>query len=271
ATIDHSEYSFNSTSSSLSGTLPHLTLARSERPIGGTPAYFSVAGDFAHMLRESRTTATDTTGQSTTTSVDSGLSRVDFAPQLRYPFKQWAWFTVNNTVSWHQTYYNRSYALDADGNATSNVVDTPLNRPVFTYQAQIVGPVFNRVWDTPGNHYAEKFKHTIEPVLTIDRTSAVDQFQRVVLTDGIDSYVGGVRYTYGVTTLLYPHPPLAPEPPAPAREIVDVEPSQSNNTNQRQSLNDRQYQTSLLSGNLPSNFSPLALNVRALPTNTFNA
>src|SRR5262249_4917752 len=64
---------------------------------------------------------------------------------------------------------------------------------------------------------------------------------------------------------------LVPGQPATAREIVDVELSQSYYTNQRQSLYDRQYQTSLLSGNLPSNFSPLALNVRALPTNTFNA
>ena len=44
---------------------------------------------------------------------------------------------------------------------------TSLNRQFFTLQAQVIGPVFNRVWDTPDNGYAEKFKHTIEPFLNI--------------------------------------------------------------------------------------------------------
>jgi LPS-assembly protein len=271
ATVDHSEYFYSTTSSSLSGSWPRVTFSRNERPIGNSPAYFSVSGDFSHPLRASRTTATDpTTGVTTTTDDDRSLSRVDFSPQLRYPFKRWAWFTVNNTIGWHQTYYSRSYALDADGNPTTNVVDAPLNRPVFTYQAQIVGPVFNRVWDTPGNGYAEKFKHTIEPVLTIDRTAPVDDFQRVVVTDGIDSYVGGARYTYGLNNRFYAKRSLAPGQPATAREIVDVELSQSYYTNQAQSLIDRTYQTSLLSGNVPSNFSPIALNVRAMPSTAIN-
>src|SRR5436309_12445337 len=29
--------------------------------------------------------------------------------------------------------------------------NVPLNRPVFTYQAQIVRPGLNRLWDTPDN------------------------------------------------------------------------------------------------------------------------
>ena len=47
----------------------------------------------------------------------------------------------------------------------SIVIDKPLNRPFFTFQTQIVGPVFNRIWDTPNNGYAEKFKHTDRAVL----------------------------------------------------------------------------------------------------------
>jgi LPS-assembly protein len=272
ATVDHSEYFYSTTTSSLFGTWPRVTFSRNERPIGGSAAYFSVSGDFSHLLRESRATSTDSiTSVTTTTATDSGLSRVDFSPQVRYPFKQWAWFTVNNTLGWHQTYYSRTYALDDKGNPTTTVVDVGLNRPVLTYQAQIVGPVFSRVWDTPGNGYAEKFKHTIEPVLTIDRTSDVTDFQRVVVTDGIDSYVGGARYTYGLNNRFYAKRPLAPGQTAVAREIVDLEVSQSYYTNQAQSLIDRSYQTSTLSGNVPSNFSPIALNVRAMPSNIVNA
>jgi len=267
-TIDHSEYFNSTTASSVSGNWPRVTFARNERPIGGSPAYFSVSTDYSNFLRESRQTATSSTAEVTT---DFGLSRFDFSPQIRYPFKRWLWFTVNNTLSWHETYYTRTYALDANGVSTGVVVDQPLTRPALTYQAQIVGPVFNRVWDTPDNRYAEKFKHTIEPYVTLNRTATVGDFAKIVQSDGIDNLVTGVSYNYGLNNRFYAKRPLAPGQPAVAREIVDVTVSQTYYSDQRQSLYDRQYQTSTLSGNQPSHFSPIALGIRAMPTNTFNA
>ena len=50
--------------------------------------------------------------------------------------------------------------------------------------------MFNRIWNTPGNGYAEKFKHVIEPTLTIQRTTAIDNFDRIVQLDGTDYTVG---------------------------------------------------------------------------------
>jgi len=265
ATLDHSEYFYDTTTSSISGSWPRVSLMRNERPIGNSQAYFSVTGEYGRLLRDSK---------SSDTEIDASLSRLDFSPQIRYPFKKWQWFTVNSTVSWRETYYTRSYALADDGSPTTNVVDVGLNRPILILQAQIVGPVFNRVWDTPENGYAEKFKHTIEPVLTIDRTSSVDDFQRIVVFDGIDSYVGGTRYTYGLNNRFYAKRQLAPGQPAQSREIFDVELSQSYYTDQRQSLYDRQYQTQTSLGTTSetaSHFSAIALNVRAMPTNDINA
>ena len=271
-TLDYSEYFYDATNSAVNGSWPRIAFARSERPIGESPVYVSLNGEVARLLAESKTSSTDpNTGITTSDDIDRGLGRIDISPLIRYPFKKWQWFTINNTAVWHQTYYSRSYALDADGNSTNTVVDVPLNRPVFTYQAQIVGPVFNRVWDTPANGYAEKFKHTIEPVLSIDWTSDVPEFQRVVRFDGVDFFASGVRYTYGVNNRFYAKRKLTPGQPALARDILDVEISQSYYSNQVQSLVDRQYQTTLLSGNQPSNFSPISLRVRSAPTNTVNA
>ena len=272
ATVDQSEYFQSEKASSVYGNWPRFTFSRNERPIGGTPAYFAVSTDFAHYVRESRTTATDsTTNEQVPVVTDSGLSRFDVSPQIRYPFKRWQWFTVNNSISWHQTYYTRTYTLDDRGLPTSNVVDQGLNRPVFMYQAQIVGPVFNRVWDTPGNGYAEKFKHTIEPVLTVSKTSTIDDFQRIVQTDGTDNLATGIQYNYGLNNRFYAKRSLVPGQPATAREILDVSVTQTYYTNARVSLYDRAYQTSLLSGNVPSNYSPISLQIRGMPTTTLNA
>jgi LPS-assembly protein len=273
ATFDHSEYFYNLTDSALSGSWPRVAFSRNERPIGDSPVYFSMSTEFLSSLSTRNQGVTDTNGNTTIVSTDNGLSRIDVAPQVRYPFKKWAWFTVNSTIGWRETYYTRSYAPTGDPNvAPSVVVDTGLNRTLYTLQAQVVGPVFNRVWDTPENGYAEKFKHSIEPVLTINRTSTVDNIDQIVKLDGVDSFIGGTTLTYGLNNRFYAKRKLTPGGPAVSREIFDVELSQSYYTNQNAVQYDTQYQTTVGIGSpTPTNFSPIALNFRALPTDFLNA
>ncbi|MBI3493647.1 MAG: hypothetical protein HY047_18005 [Acidobacteria bacterium] len=254
-TLDHTEYFYTATDSHVGGSWPKLALSRNERPLFDSPVYFSVGTEFARFLNDSKTSTND---------IDSGLTRLDVTPQIRYPFKKWQWFTVNSTVSWRDTFYTRS--LDPTSGTT---VDDSLSRRFYSLQAQIVGPVFNRIWDTPTNTYAEKFKHSIEPVLTVTRTSTIDNYDRVPQFDGTDGFVGGVNYTYGLNNRFYARRHLTPGAPAQAREILDVELSQSYYTNQNQAQYDRQYQTTTYGGEAPSHFSPIALSVRAMPTNEF--
>jgi LPS-assembly protein len=276
ATFDHSEYfspytTSAATSSGLSGTWPRLTFTRNERPILGSPLYFSVGTDFTRVL--SNTIITDENG----VEVDNGqfdrsLSRIDVAPQVRYPFKKWQWFTVNTTTLWRETYYSRSFEPTGDPEVQpSKVIDVALHRPVFAVQSQIVGPVFNRIWDTPTNGYAEKFKHTIEPYLNVQWTAPIPSFGRVVPFDNIDYYVGGETYTYGINNRFFAKRKLVPGMPAQAREFISVELNQSYYTDQRQSLLDRQYSSGQTPGSAPSHFSALALSVRAVPTDAINA
>jgi hypothetical protein len=200
------------------------------------------------------------------------VSRVDVAPQIRYPFKKWQWLTVNTTTLWRETYYTRSHPDSGDPLTTSpDVVNEAVSRPVFAVQSQIVGPVFNRIWDTPNSGYAEKFKHTVEPYLNIQWTAPVENFNRIIAFDGIDNYVGGATYTYGINNRFFAKRKLAPGQPALAREFISVELVQSYYTDQRQSLRDLQYSSGQIPGTAPSHFSPLALSVRALPTNDINA
>ena len=258
-TFDHSEYFYDTTNSGITGSWPRIALTRNERPLFGSPVYFTVGAEFAHLLSDNK---------SATVEVDKSLSRFDLSPQIRYPFKKWPWLTVNSTFSWRDTFYTRS--LDP-ATTTQTVVDNSVNRRFYTYQAQIVGPVFNRIWDTPDNGYAEKFKHSIEPVLTIQRTSLIDNSNQIVVIDGTDSTVGGnTTYTYGLNNRFYAKRRLAPGALAQAREIIDVELTQSHYSNEVASNFDSQYQTSFGSSTT-SNYSPIALSVRALPSTTLTA
>jgi len=52
--------------------------------------------------------------------------------------------------------------------------------------------VLTRIWDTPDNGYAEKYKHLIEPNFSIQRVSLIDVYDRIVKLES-DDYTVAVR------------------------------------------------------------------------------
>src|SRR5262249_3891891 len=239
-----------------SGTWPKVAVQRNERPIAGTPLYVSVGSEFNRLLR-----GTNNIEDGRPVETNDSFNRVDINPQIRFPFKKWQFLTANSTVSWRDTYYTRSYTYSLEEPTTINtqLSNQSLNRPVFTIQSQVLGPVFNRIWDTPQNGYAEKFKHSVEPYVTITKTADVPNYLRVPQFDGIDYYVGGTQYNYGIANRIYAKRRLTPGQPAQAREIIAVNLTQTYYTNQIASLRDRSYQTSATGDTRPNHFSPIAL------------
>ena len=51
-------------------------------------------------------------------------------------------------------------------------------------RADVTGPTFTRIFDTPDNGYAERFKHVIEPTFGIQRTTLIDNYDQIVKLDG---------------------------------------------------------------------------------------
>jgi LPS-assembly protein len=255
ATIDRSENFNNTTDSVVVGGAPRIALSRNERPLVGG-AYFSANSEFVNMLRQSHTSQV---------SIDSGLARLDFTPQIRFPFKRWQWFTVNSSLGWRETFYSRSLDPDTIDPVTGRaaIVGDDVNRRYYTLAAQSVGPVFNRIWDTPDNGYAERFKHTVEPFFNATRVSSIDNFDRIVQTDGVDGVVGNsTNLTYGLNNRFYAKRRTGAI--SQSQEIVNVSLSQTYYTDPRSAAYDRQYATTV--GSLPSNFSPLVLAVRMTPS-----
>ena len=255
ATVDRNESFYNTTDSVVSGGAPRVAFSRNERPLFGG-SYFSANSEFVHLIRETHARGTDG---------DSGLARVDFAPQIRFPFKRWQWFTVNSSLGWRETFYTRSYDPNTIDPATNQlaIVDDGVNRQYFTLSAQAVGPVFNRIWDTPTNGYAERFKHSVEPFFNVSRTSSIDNFKRIVQIDGLDGVLGNsTSLTYGLNNRFYAKRKIGSL--SQAQEIINVSLSQTYYTDPRSAQYDRQYATSI--GGPPSHFSPLYLGVRITPS-----
>ena len=221
------------------GTLPRLSLSRAERPIGRTSMYFGVAGEYVTFVRK---TLVDDEPVS-----DVGLTRFDVNPVLRIPFTKWPFLTVNSTVSWRGTYWTES--LDEEG------VQVPekLGRSLFDFTSRITGPVFHRIWDNG----TRKIKHVIEPTLAIQRTTAVDDFDRIVKFEGTDYIVGSTtRYTYALNNRLYTKRETS-------REVLNIGVAQTYYTDANAARYDRNYQSF---GTPPTHFQPVAITARVAPT-----
>jgi hypothetical protein len=131
--------------------------------------------------------------------------------------------------------------------------------------------VFVRVFDTPGSGYAERFKHSIEPYLNIQRTSSIDNYSRIVHTEGIDGIVGNsTNLNYGLRNRFYAKRRLEGARAAQAEEIVSIDITQTYYTDARQAQFDLYYSSAQL-GATPSHFSPVRLTSRLSPSTSFNA
>ena len=249
ATADRNDYFQGTATYATTGSLPRISFGRGERKIGSAPLYFGVNSEYVTLERSSTTNDVKTQ--------DQGLSRIDVNPTLRIPFTRWPFLTLNSTVSWRGTYWTESL----DTNRAQ--VEEPIGRRYFDFQTRITGPVFNRIWNTPGNGYATKFKHVVEPTFSIQRTTAVDNFDRIVQLEGADYTVGGsTRVSYGVANRLYAKKETS-------REILTATVSQSYYTDARAAQYDRQYQSSFTTGSAPTHYSPVAVQLRGAPTDRF--
>ncbi len=257
ATMNRAEYFYGSQSSSVTGGMPTIDFTRSPQRIGSTPVYVSVASEWANLLREAQATGTPVQ--------NTGLDRFDLLPTVRVPFTKWQFFTVNSTVSWRDTQYTRS--LDP---ITRQITDSGLSRRYWDFQAQMVGPVLERIWDTPDNGFADKFKHSIQPYLNVERVSSIDNFNQIVQLDGVDAVVGpATNVSYGVNSLLFAKV-KGGGAVSQARDILDLGFAQSYYTNALTAQYDQQYETSF-TGAPPSHFSPMAFSLRAVPTTNYSA
>lgn len=249
--FDRNEFFYGTTQSTVRGGTPKISVQRSDKPLFGSPVYFSISTEGAKFTAQRKTA---------TSVVDNGLSRFDVFPRVRFPFTRWQFLTVSTSAAFRYTYWTES--RDSGGR---NVED-PISRNYYELSAQVAGPTFNRIWNRPGSRYAEKLKHSIEPYFNVQRVSPIEEFDEYVKIDGVDTIVGRVtRISYGVNNRFFRKPGGGGR----STELVTVALGQSYYSDQRAAQYDRYYQTSY--GTAPSRLSPLSLQVRAWPATGVNA
>jgi hypothetical protein len=257
--FQRSELFTSLTESIVNGFAPSITANLSSKRLGELPVYVAVNSEASRVLY------VDRRGGAVS---DLGLTRIDATPTVRAALSNWPFLNVNASLAYRQTYFSESI---------QNGIQVPisLTRRYFDVTADIVGPLVSRVF-SPGNAIADRLKHVIEPNVTIQRVTNFDtQNQVPTTTSSYDVVVGGVtRFNYGLTNRVLvrklPADPDAASAASAPRELLSVAVTQSYYTDAEASRWDLTYQSSF--GVRPlSNFSPVALTVRAAPTAFSNA
>ena len=249
---------FGVSQSVISGSLPSLTAAVSNRRLGRLPVFFALQSEASRQIYIQKNGAQE---------IDSSLSKLDVTPTLRAPISTLPFLTANLNLSYRTTRYGESLVDRVQ-------VEVPYTRRYADLRADFLGPVFSKVY-TPNNVLADRLKHVIEPAFSVQRITAIDGEDRIVLLgNSYDRVVGGVtRMTYGLTNRVLvrkaPKEPNASTLASAPRELLTASLTQTYYTDQRASQFDQNYSSSYIDaggGRPPSNYSPVSLQVRTQPT-----
>jgi LPS-assembly protein len=253
--FQRSELFSTETDSIVNGYAPSITANLSSKRLGTLPVYVAVNSEASNVLYLDRRGERET---------DLGLGRIDATPTVRAALTNWAFLNVNGAVAYRHTYFTESL------NEQGVQVAVPLTRRYVDMKAEVLGPVFSKVYN-PNNAIADRLKHVIEPNLTLQRVTDFDNQNRVsTIASSYDFVVGGVtRLNYGLTNRIMVRKTAAEGAAASAasaaRELLSLGITQSYYTDAEASKYDLTYQSSY-GVRAASNFSPVALIVRAAPT-----
>src|SRR4051812_18732662 len=255
STIERNETFSDDTNSTIRGSLPRISFSRGEKKLGGSPFYFGATSEYVTLVWTGHTPAGD---------VPLGLSRIDLSPTIRFPYTHWQFLTFNSSVRYHETFWSDSQdPINRD--PVTGRLDAGIERHFFEFATAITGPVFTKIFNTPGSSYAQKWKHVIEPMLTITKHTLIDNAAKIAVLESYDQIPGGdTQYVYGLSNRLYAKKESS-------REILSASLQQTYYTKEIAASFDPNYASTVGNQHPPGNFSPLALQVHASPTTVTDA
>jgi len=238
------DYFFGTSSSAQrTGRAPFATLNIADTPLGRSRVYAGFWAEGGRVVRQDNVDDPAT---------DRSLWRIDAAPSVRLPLSRLPYLSAQGSASWRLTHWSESRDP-----LTGAIVPVMLTRQLLETRVSAQGPTVSRVFSTPGNGYAERFKHLIEPSVVLDWRTPFDRLNRVVQNDAVDQAVGGdVRVNYRLDTRLLARLKSG----GSIREILSASIGQTYYTNTLAAAVDPQYQTTT-----PSPYSPVQIKVIARP------
>ena len=249
------------TNTTIARQLPKVNYQVHKVKIGALPLYFS-ADSTANYIQST----------STLHNADISYGRVDVDPSLTLPLRVAPWLSVSIAGGERGTWWGNSvpetridpttglnarFCGDTVVPSTQVYCDQSLTRTYPTGEADVVGPSFSKIFDSPGGRFS-KFKHVVEPRWTYSYVGQFDQQDQVLRFDQIDSLSSSQLGTFALINRVLAKP--TDENEGGAFEIASFQLSQSYSFDSNQPLQRSR------DGKLTSTEGPIVAQLRYNPS-----
>ncbi|HEY7818523.1 MAG TPA: LPS assembly protein LptD, partial [Vicinamibacteria bacterium] len=189
------------------------------------------------------------------------------APTLSYPFTGLSWLTFRTSVTGRYTYYTSSQSASGIFNPEDDI-----DRRYWESAFDMRGPTFARIFNTPENGYAARFKHVIEPQMVWSYRSRVDNFDFIPKFDGNDYVPGTNQVAFSLVNRILAKRIVNGKEQASPTEMLSWVLSQRYFFDANASLYDTQFSTPYFTPNgTPSNYSPITSRFNFKPSRSLTA
>jgi LPS-assembly protein len=157
--------------------LPSLQFRLYPNRIGDSPFYYSLESSASHLA---------TSGLTNGPTAD--YYRADFFPTLSMQLHTPAWLSIRPQISVRETYYTQTLSDSSVANPflEQTAVNNAVDRFYAQGQVEMVGPSFSKIFDKKLGGFA-KFKHIIEPRIRYLYTTDINDQNRIIRFDTVDS------------------------------------------------------------------------------------
>lgn len=167
--------------------MPELEADSVDRPIGGTPFYwsFDAAADGLHRSEPSFSTA-------------PLLGRFDVSPEISLPLL-WHGWSLRPALSLRDTLYTQQ--LQPSPGSIGTAVSDPINRKALEGSVELRPPSLERVFGK--ELFGRKWKHVIEPRVTYNYVTGVNNFSNILRFDERDILSDTNEVEYAIVNRIY--------------------------------------------------------------------
>jgi LPS-assembly protein len=157
--------------------LPSLQFRIYPNRIGESPFYYSLESSASHLV---------TSGL--TNGPAANYYRADIFPTLSMQLHTPAWLSIKPQISVRETYYSETLSDNSVANPFGllEAVKNPVERFYAQGQVEVVGPSISKIYNESIGGFT-KFKHVIEPRFRYLYTTDVNDQERIIRFDTVDS------------------------------------------------------------------------------------
>ncbi len=234
--------------------LPQVSLGGRATRIGPTPILFGFDSEVVSLSRTSGSQLIE-------------YQRFDVAPTVSYPFTGLSYLTFRTSVTGRYTHYTASQTARG-----AFVEDEAIARQYVETGFDMRGPTFARIFNTPDNGYAARFKHVIEPQMVWSYRSRIEDFDLIPKFDGNDYIPGTNQVAFSIVNRFLAKRMVDGKEQANPTEMLTWVVSQRYFFDVNASLYDAQFSTPYFTADgTPSSYSPITSRVNFRPSRSLTA